>query len=91
MKDKYMRKIVCAAIKLNGIIIPCIRHWDTNCHILANSIYPSKVKELIRAGKEVQGFLDNKGNFLDREEAAMLFNSYSDKKTTRILFSEDLY
>lgn len=36
-------------------------------------------------------FLDNKGKFYNREEAAMLFNSYSDKKVSKLLFSEDLY
>lgn len=87
-----MIKIVCAAIKMNDVIIPCVRHWDENCHYLVDEIWDKEQQhEIISSGNEIQGFLDNKGKFYNREEAAILFNSYSDKKVSKLLFSEDLY
>lgn len=87
-----MIKIVCAAVKMNDTIIPCIRHWDENCHKLIEKIFThQEIKEILSKGNEIQGFLDNKGKFYNRKEALELFNSYSDKKAERMLFSEDLY
>lgn len=91
MKRIHKRKIVCAAIKLGGIVLPCIRHWDVGCHILADNVWGSSVQSLIKDGQECQGFIDNEGQFLDRKQAAILFNSYSRKKVGKMLFSEDLY
>ena len=87
-----MIKLICAAVKMNDVIIPCVRHWDENCHNIVDEIWNKEQQHcIIHNGHEVQGFLDNKGNFYNREEAAILFNSYSDKKVGKLLFSEDLY
>lgn len=87
-----MIKIVCAAVKLGHLVIPCIRHWDENCHRIANNCFgEGRVSFLIKDGQEQQGFLDNKGRFYDRKEAAEIFNQYSEKKAGKMLFSEDLY
>lgn len=52
-----MIKIVCAAIKMNSIIIPCIRHWDENCHRLIDEIWnKDEQHEIISSGNEIQGF-----------------------------------
>ena len=91
MKRTHKRKIVCAAVKLGGIVLPCIRHWDVGCHVLADSVWGIDVQNLIRQGQEEQGFIDNEGQFLDRKQAAILYNSYSRKKVGKMLFSEDLY
>lgn len=87
-----MIKIVCAAVKLGYLVIPCIRHWDENCHKIAENVFGAgKVSLLIKDGQEVQGFLDNKGRFYDRKEAAEIYNQYAEKKVGKMLFSEDLY
>lgn len=87
-----MSKIVCAAVKINDCIIPCIRHWDTNCHYLAEHIWDKEeLSNFIHNGCETQGFLDNKGRFYDRKEAAEIYNQYAEKKVGKMLFSEDLY
>lgn len=87
-----MIKIVCAAVKLGYLVIPCIRHWDENCHRIAENVFGAgRVHYMIRDGQEVQGFLDNKGRFYDRKEAAEIYNQYAEKKVSKILFSEDLY
>lgn len=87
-----MIKIVCAAVKLGYLVIPCIRHWDENCRRIAeNAFGAGRVRYLIQDGQEVQGFLDSKGRFYDRKEAAEIYNQYSEKKVGKMLFSEDLY
>lgn len=87
-----MIKIVCAAVKLGYLVIPCIRHWDENCHRIAENVFGAcKVHYMIKDGQEVQGFLDNKGRFYDRKEAAEIYNKYAENKVGKMLFSEDLY
>lgn len=87
-----MIKIVCAAVKLGYLVIPCIRHWDENCHRIAENVFGAgRVHYMIRDGQEVQGFLDNKGRFYDRKEAAEIYNQYAENKVGKMLFSEDLY
>lgn len=87
-----MIKIVCAAVKLGYLVIPCIRHWDENCHRIAENVFGAgRVHYMLRDGQEVQGFLDNKGRFYNREEAAEIYNQYAEKKVGKMLFSEDLY
>ena len=87
-----MIKIVCAAVKLGYLVIPCIRHWDENCHRIAEQcLGRSRVDFMLKNGQEVQGFLDNKGCFHDRKESAEIYNQYAEKKVSKMLFSEDLY
>lgn len=87
-----MIKIVCSAIKVGSFIIPCIRHFDGMCNRLIKSCLDKKYfKHFIDNGKEQIGFLDNNGKFYSREEAAIIYNSYSEKKVGQFLNSEDLY
>lgn len=87
-----MIKIVCAAVKLGYLVIPCIRHWDENCRRIAENVFGAgKVHYMLRDGQEIQGFLDNKGRFYDRKEAAEIYNQYAENKVGKMLFSEDLY
>lgn len=66
------RRIVCAANRFtfadgNQLVVTGVRHWDPLMH--------AQVRVLEQAGKwdivekEEQGFVDNKGMFLSREEA----------------------
>ena len=94
--------IICAAIKIqiegldHETIIPCRRHGDA-FHILKDLGFTPKVKY-----KEIaQGFINHKGEFLDRKEAyihalecgQLSATTRECKRTNREteLYSEDLY
>ena len=57
------------------------------------------IKMLVFLGEEeldggIEGFLDDQGNFLDREQAlqhAIVCNQYNSKRKSSLLFSEDLW
>lgn len=94
--------IVCAAIKfqIEGLdhetVVPCRRHGDAY-KILIDLGYQArkKYKEL------AQGFIDHKGNFLDRREALVharecgqlseTHKYYQEDNGIGVLYSEDLY
>ena len=59
------RRVVCAAMrcKKTGKIIASVRLWDEICH----QAFPNE--EAIFDFDDEQGFLDNRYNFLTREEA----------------------
>lgn len=86
-------RIVCSACKIGETIIPSIRHFDKYTHE-ALDFLPS-----FNPGTEVQGFIDNKGNFHTRTEAWKIANAAG--QIIRIvggndanggtLFSENLY
>ena len=82
------RRVVCAAIRINGIIICGVRHYDKMMH---------KVLELIKQdGKAEQGFVDQYGVFMDREEAYQVAQAakqiiYEIPGPKGMLFSEHLY
>jgi len=91
-----MRKrfVVCAAIKFDsGIVLTGARHWDKWMHAMADIVGEE------RLGMQTEdGFIDNMGNFLTRDEAKNLvidlnqanvdFDELSRRGT---LFSEELY
>jgi hypothetical protein len=52
------RRVVCAAVRRFEVVVCSVRHFDQFTHIGTTS-----------AGSWTQGFVDNKGNFLTREEA----------------------
>jgi hypothetical protein len=93
--------IICAAIKIqmdnveHRTIVPCRRHGDGF----------KIIKDLVQsrtAFKEIaQGFIDDKGNFLDRKEAlihaikcgqlSQTHRWYREDHNINELYSEDLY
>ena len=87
-----LQRVVCAAIMdQNGLIICSPRHYDHRCHKTIAAM-PAFVND----GNVIQGFVDQWGNFLDREEAKivaervgqpLIETSYKGRK----LFSENLY
>jgi len=86
------RRIVCAAIRNasgDGGIICGVRHFDD---IMRGKISASKADWR----RPVQGFVDNQGHFLTREEAWTVAEQARQINTDRVqhpgrLFSEDLY
>lgn len=100
-----MRIVVCAANKFTivgrDIIIPSARHWDRIMCDIADLIGMDKISrennQKIRES-QVQGFIDQFGDFLTREEAlriashAKQLNRYCHKHPSYDeLYSEDLY
>lgn len=98
--------IVCAALKVylrdkdgeicDAIILPCYRHHEglTTLHKLNPELASHKLDIQ-------QGFMNNYGNFVDRETALIDFvasgqtsaslREWMDKRHQTMLFSEDLY
>lgn len=93
--QKELQRVVCAANRFpDGTMLIGARHWDT--HMV------EQAKQLgIRGGKEKQGFVDQFGNFLTREEAwkvarnnqqiIRLCSSETLEDEEGYLFSENLY
>ena len=89
-----MRTIVAAANKLSsGLIVVGVRHHDK---IMRKQIEAAgKIKE---GRTSEQGFIDNSGNFITREDAVVIAKEAGQLNTFRektwpehMLFSEDLY
>ena len=85
------RVVVCAAVKLNGIVYPGPRHFDQ---------FMSELMWLDEGnppnGSEVQGFIDQFGVFMTREEAYEVAKAAGQIKyrcpgDEGRLFSENLY
>ena len=95
----YKQHIVCAANKftLNGteIIVTGARHYDELMHTTIKAL--SNCGDLVAVPNTIdnQGFIDQFGNWLSREEAReiVLANKQQlrSQPNSRILFSEDLY
>lgn len=87
-----MQRIVCAANKLpDGTVILSVRHFDKWMAAIYDRIDP---QEKLVPGEEIQGFVDNKGNFLTREQAyevALKSGQCFKHPYKTELFSEDLY
>lgn len=90
------QRVVCAANRLPcGIILLGIRHWDQFMHHQANVLQAQTridEQEIIRAE---QGFVDQWGNFLTREEARVIAEKngqiYREVGPKDELYSENLY
>lgn len=90
--DKYVRRVVCAAIKFeNGVIVVGPRHFDLTMHDQIRARGMSKTPM-----EHQQGFIDQHGAFMGREEA---YNVAANANQPLIrpafhpgvLFSENLY
>jgi hypothetical protein len=81
------RKIVCAAVRKDALIICGVRHFDAHMRQMI------RVIDGTYTGWE-QGFVDDHGEFVTREVAYVLAcESGQCSRTTGVheLFSEDLY
>lgn len=68
MSEPIGRRVVCAAIRVmsRGLVITGSRHFDT---IMRGQMSASDPEERIIWGLAEQGFIDQRGEFLTREEA----------------------
>jgi hypothetical protein len=95
-----MRMIVCAANKclVTGVVILGVRHWDELMHDVLKA-YPDNTDCFKNHNKIVQGFVDNKRNFLTRTEAwkiafeagQIVNRCGGDSANSGTLYSENLY
>jgi len=87
------KKIICAAVRQDDIIICSARHFDK---LMSSTISNLDIK-LKLSKKWEQGFVDQFGTFYDREEAYILVRQndqdFSPKRnsSTKELYSEGLY
>lgn len=93
------RFVVCAACMYdNGLIIAGARHFDLVMQTQLRFMKEQDEIEFANRGSPVQGFIDQKGVFMDRKEAlavAIAANQVNVRRTKTWpedeLFSEDLY
>ena len=92
--SKYGERVVCAASKIGDKVYLCIRHGDRFTRDAILSV--NKETDYLDLNR-VDGFVTNRGNFLDREQALQLaLDNGQVTPDTKIgfsgeLFSEDLY
>ena len=97
-RDEYCaarpeRFVVCAANKYGELVFVGVRHF---CPVMRFNMEGYDIPRLRAERGEVQGFIDQRGTFIDRVEAAKVaaaagqLDRYGDVKP-EVLFSEDLY
>lgn len=92
----FERRVVAAANRYGDVLVVSARHHD--------KLMNAQLKRLVEAGiiqsphTRDQGFIDNEGNFLTREEAVVVAREAGQinfcrpkNNPERELFSEDLY
>ena len=94
------RFVVCAACRYGDLIIAGARHFDLVMQSQINYIREERLFDFEVAGKAEQGFIDQFGVFMDREEAYKIALAGGQLNTRRLksgnqgstdLFSEDIY
>jgi hypothetical protein len=88
------RFVVCAANRWpDGLVITSARHFDPGMHAICQRVFGDKPY-----GRCEQGFIDQRGVFMDRKEAFLVAKAAGQISVRReksspadTLFSEDLY
>ena len=100
MRDTpFKRVVVCAANRYGELIVCGARHYDMVMHSQLKQMKEDKLFAFEQAGRAEQGFIDNRGQFLTREEALILATEAGQlvgriktgNPDSKELFSEDLY
>lgn len=92
--DRTQRRVVCAAIKAKNQIVTSARHFDLLMHDQLRRL-PVEQRERLKHAE--QGFIDQWGKFMSREEsfevatAAGQIRQKSGGADSKELYSEDLY
>lgn len=70
MTDRSERRVVCAAIRAaDGSLLLGIRHYSRDMHKQIDARAHTDGKHFLRRMDEDQGFVDQNGVFMSREEA----------------------
>ncbi len=92
MNDRTQRRVVCAAIRKGDTLICGARHFDQTMHQQIERMHFNDPRFMRDAE---QGFVDQWGEFMTREEAYMVARErgqfLADPIHKTALFSEDLY
>lgn len=85
-------RIVCAAMRMkDGLIVAGVRHYSPDMRVTLGRLYPGKYHLQVSE----QGFIDSKGEFLDREtawvRAQITGQIRKDVSVPGTLYSENLY
>ena len=90
--------IVCAACKYGDVIIAGARHYDGVMNGQLRAFSDDDEIRMMNRGEVIQGFIDQWGEFFDRNEALVIATAAGQINTRRPkcdpineLFSEDLY
>jgi hypothetical protein len=92
-QDRPARSVVCAANKYGDLVFVGVRHF---CPVMQFNMRGHDIPALRKEHGEMQGFIDQHGVFMDRNEAAIVAKEsgqlarYGDV-CPDVLFSEDLY
>ncbi|AYP28447.1 hypothetical protein HWB92_gp189 [Serratia phage vB_SmaA_3M] len=91
----FRRVIVAAACKYGDVIITGARHYDRVMHGQLKAFSEDSELRMMSRGEVIQGFIDNQGNFHNREEALVIAREAGQIRfkhpPEHELFSEDLY
>ena len=95
-QGRIPRHVVCAAIKRGPIMVTGPRHLDFIMQSQIDSMkFSLKSRWSIGEGIEEMGFIDQFGNFMTREVAMQVAQSFGQLKAEipmdKILFSTDIY
>lgn len=94
------RFVVCAACRYGDLIVCGARHYDMVMHSQLRQMREDKLFDFEAAGQAEQGFIDQFGVFMNREEAFEVAKAAGQLNVRRLktphpdsteLFSEDLY
>lgn len=92
------RFVVCAACRYGEMVICGARHYDLVMHGVLAQLREDRLFAFEEAGKAEQGFIDQRGVFMDRAEAYKVAEAAGQLNVRREkspscteLFSEDLY
>lgn len=94
------RFVVCAANRYGDLIVAGARHFDMVMHSQLRYIREDRLLDFEILGRAEQGFIDQYGVFMDREEAYDVAEKAGQLNVRRLksgnvgvreLFSEDLY
>lgn len=87
-----MKLVVCAAmIMKDGLVVTGVRHFSPDMRLILHRVYGDKYHLQVKE----QGFVDNKGEFLSREDAwkaaDLAGQIRKEVSSPGTLYSENLY
>ena len=92
------RRVIAAACKYGEVIFVGVRHYDAIMVAQIRALSEDDEVRMMNRSEVVQGFIDNKGNFLTRKEAMKLvvesgqpFDKQRNGGNTDELYSEGVW
>lgn len=94
--NRTQRLVVCAAVKLpDGFVVVGIRHFSPDMRASLAKMFGDDWHQTVKAAGKEQGFVDQWGVFMDREEAWKVAEAANQIRFNvsceGTLYSENLY